>query len=103
MLLNEFLKEHKKVEEQTKTVVEQANKINAQASKIERLEAALEKMTARLDAKGFDVQLVRLGPRRPLMKRFRAPQPATLLMTRREYEDSANAVPSVPTLGRRAN
>ena len=39
MLLNEFLKEHKKVEEQ--------------ATKIERLEAALEKMSARLDAKGL--------------------------------------------------
>jgi len=39
MLLNEFLKEHKKVEEQ--------------ASKIERLEAALEKMSGRLDAKGL--------------------------------------------------
>jgi hypothetical protein len=36
MLLNEFLKEHKKVEEQ--------------ATKIERLEAALEKMNARLDS-----------------------------------------------------
>jgi Chaperone of endosialidase len=46
MLLNEFLKEHKKVEEQAKTAEEQA-------SKIERLEAALEKMSARLDAKGL--------------------------------------------------
>jgi len=39
MLLNEFLKEQKKVEEQ--------------ASKIERLEAQLEAVTARLDAKGL--------------------------------------------------
>jgi hypothetical protein len=39
MLLNEFLKEHKKVEEQ--------------ASKIEELESALEKITARLDDKGL--------------------------------------------------
>jgi hypothetical protein len=60
MLLNEFLKEHKraeeqakKVEEQAKTAEEQANRIEAQASKIERLEAALEKMSVRLDAKGL--------------------------------------------------
>ena len=46
MLLNEFLKEHKKVEERT-------NKLEAQASKIERLEAELEKMSARLDATGL--------------------------------------------------
>jgi hypothetical protein len=39
MLLNEFLKEHKKVEEQT--------------SKIERLENQLQQVTARLDAKGL--------------------------------------------------
>lgn len=53
MLLNEFLKEHKKVEEQAKTVGAQAKKLEAQASKIERLETALEKMSARLDAKGL--------------------------------------------------
>ncbi len=39
MLLNEFLKEHKKVEDQ--------------ANKIERLEAALQEVTARLAAKGL--------------------------------------------------
>ena len=39
MLLNEFLKEHKKVEEQT--------------DKIERLEAQLQRMAARLEAKGL--------------------------------------------------
>ena len=39
MLLNEFLKEHKKVEEQ--------------ANKIDRLEAELREVTARLSAKGF--------------------------------------------------
>jgi len=39
MLLNEFLKEHKKVEDQ--------------ANKIERLENQLQKMAARLDAKGL--------------------------------------------------
>jgi len=46
MLLNEFLKEHKKVEEQ-------ANKVEAQASRIEQLETRLEQVTARLDAKGL--------------------------------------------------
>ena len=39
MLLNEFLKEHKKVEEQ--------------ADKIERLETRLEQMAVRLEAKGL--------------------------------------------------
>jgi hypothetical protein len=39
MLLNEFLKEHKKVEEQS--------------SKIQQLEATLKEVTARLDAKGL--------------------------------------------------
>jgi hypothetical protein len=39
MLLNEFLKEHKKVEEQ--------------ANKIEQLEYQLQQMAARLDAKGL--------------------------------------------------
>jgi hypothetical protein len=39
MLLNEFLKEHRKVEEQ--------------ASKIEQLETRLEQVTARLDAEGL--------------------------------------------------
>lgn len=46
MLLNEFLKEHKKVEQQTKTLQEQADNIK-------RLEVALEEMSARLDAKGL--------------------------------------------------
>ena len=53
MLLNEFLKEHKKVEEQATKLNAQANKIDSQASKIERLESALEKMGARLDANGL--------------------------------------------------
>jgi hypothetical protein len=53
MLLNEFLKEHKKVEEQTKTVEEQANKLETQATKIEQLENQLQQMAARLDAKGL--------------------------------------------------
>ena len=60
MLLNEFLKEHKKVENQAKTAEEQASKLEAQAktmaaqaSKIEQLETRLEQMAARLEAKGL--------------------------------------------------
>jgi hypothetical protein len=53
MLLNEFLKEHKKVEEQAKKAEAQARKVDAQASKIEQLEAQLQQMAARLDAKGL--------------------------------------------------
>jgi len=60
MLLNEFLKEHKKVAEQAKAADEQAAKVEAQAkkmaaqaSKIEELETQLQQMTARLDAKGL--------------------------------------------------
>ena len=46
MLLNEFLKEHKRAEAQAKKVEDQANKI-------ERLEAALQEMTTRLTVKGL--------------------------------------------------
>jgi hypothetical protein len=46
MLLNEFLKEHEKVEAQKKALEEQANTI-------QRLEAGLEKVNARLDANGL--------------------------------------------------
>jgi methyl-accepting chemotaxis protein len=53
MLLNEFLKEHKKVEEQTETVQEQANRMEAQAKEISELKSALKDVTARLDAKGL--------------------------------------------------
>jgi hypothetical protein len=53
MLLNEFLKEHKKVEEQTETVQEQANRMEAQAKEISELKSALKDVTARLDARGL--------------------------------------------------
>src|SRR5262249_47175726 len=53
MLLNEFLKEHKKVEEQTKTVQEQDNRLEAQARKISELESMLKDLAARLDARGL--------------------------------------------------
>src|SRR5262249_43846029 len=53
MLLNEFLKEHKKVEEQARTVREQTNRMDAQTKQIAELKAALKDVTARLDAKGL--------------------------------------------------
>ena len=46
MLLNEFLKEHRRAEAQAK-------KVEAQATKIEQLETQLQQMAARLDAKGL--------------------------------------------------
>lgn len=46
MLLNEFLKEHKKVEEQ-------ASEISSQKKELAELKAALKNVTARLDATGF--------------------------------------------------
>src|SRR5262249_47947213 len=46
MLLNEFLKEHKKVEEQ-------ADQLSDQKQEIAELKAALKNMSARLDAKGL--------------------------------------------------
>ena len=46
MLLNEFLKEHKRAEAQAK-------KVEAQATKIEQLETQLQQMAARLDVKGL--------------------------------------------------
>ena len=46
MLLNEFLKEHKRADEQAK-------KVEAQAKKIAELGSALKEVTARLDANGL--------------------------------------------------
>jgi hypothetical protein len=46
MLLNEFLKEHKKVEEQE-------SRLTDQTKEIAELKAALRNMSARLDANGL--------------------------------------------------
>lgn len=46
MLLNEFLKEHKRAEEQAK-------KVEEQASEIADLKSALKEVNARLTAKGL--------------------------------------------------
>ncbi len=53
MLLNEFLKEHKKVERQAKAVEEQAHKVEAQAKEISELTSALNQLTARLNAQSL--------------------------------------------------
>jgi len=60
MLLNEFLKEHSKVEDQGRTVEAQANKMEEQAKKISELESALKQQSeqmrdfaARLEANGL--------------------------------------------------
>lgn len=53
MLLNEFLKEHKRAEEQAKTVRQQGKMMEAQATEIAELKSALEEVTGRLDAKGL--------------------------------------------------
>jgi len=53
MLLNEFLKEHKKVEQQAKAVEEQANKVEAQAKEISELKSALDQLTSRLNAQSL--------------------------------------------------
>jgi hypothetical protein len=46
MLLNEFLKAHKKIDEQ-------ASQLSDQTNEIAELEAALKDMSARLDANGL--------------------------------------------------
>ena len=50
MLLNEFLKEHRKVEEQVSKVEQQEAKIAWQQKQIEALTAGLQKVSAQLEA-----------------------------------------------------
>jgi len=49
MLLNEFLKEHRKNEQQESKIEEQAAKIARQEQQIDALTAAVQKVSARLD------------------------------------------------------
>ena len=49
MLLNEFLKEHRKNEQQESKIEEQAAKIARQEKQIEALTAGLQKVSAQLD------------------------------------------------------
>jgi len=53
MLLNEFLKEHKKADEEAKKVEDQAKRMEVQAQEISQLKSALKEVTARLDGKGL--------------------------------------------------
>jgi ABC-type transporter Mla subunit MlaD len=54
MLLNEFLKEHKKVEQQETTIAQLKKELQATAAQqqkqIERLTAGLQKVSAQLEA-----------------------------------------------------
>jgi len=50
MLLNEFLKEHRKVEELTATITEQEATNAQQQKQIEALTAGLQKVTARVES-----------------------------------------------------
>ena len=53
MLLNEFLKEHKKVEEQIKTVEAQSNEITELKSALKQQSEQMQDFSARLKAKGL--------------------------------------------------
>jgi predicted RNase H-like nuclease (RuvC/YqgF family) len=58
MLLNEFLKEHKKVEEQKRKLENQDSKIQQQATTIAQLKADLETLTARVAEQNSKIQRV---------------------------------------------
>jgi uncharacterized coiled-coil protein SlyX len=49
MLLNEFLKEHRKVEEQEATITELKSAVAQQQEEIQELTAQIQRVTARLD------------------------------------------------------
>jgi hypothetical protein len=58
MLLNEFLKEHRKNEQQESKIEQQEAKIARQQKQIETLTAGLQKVSARLEASGSMPQAV---------------------------------------------
>jgi hypothetical protein len=62
MLLNEFLKEHRKNEEQQKTIAELKqdfqSRLSAQQKQIEALTAGLQKVSAQLEASKPALQVV---------------------------------------------
>jgi uncharacterized coiled-coil protein SlyX len=49
MLLNEFLKEHRKVQEQANTIAELKNEIAALAASMRHQAAQIQKVTSQLD------------------------------------------------------
>ena len=58
MLLNEFLKEHRKVEEQEKTIAELKSGMTVLAATVKEQAAQIQKVSARLDANKTDPQIV---------------------------------------------
>ena len=62
MLLNEFLKEHRKIEQQEKTIAQQDRKIQEQEATITQLKkdfgATIAQLTARLDEQATQIQKV---------------------------------------------
>jgi hypothetical protein len=66
MLLNEFLKEHRKVEQQEATIIhlrqDFQSKLAEQEKKIEALTVGLEKVTAQLQAGRSAPQVVAKSP-----------------------------------------
>ena len=58
MLLNEFLKEHRKVETQSEEIGSQRNQIREQQGEIGELRAAMSEMKAALEAQGAQIQKV---------------------------------------------
>ena len=58
MLLNEFLKEHRKVEEQEKTIVELKSGMTALAATVKEQAAQIQKVSAQLEASKPAPQMV---------------------------------------------
>ena len=65
MLLNQFLKEHRKVEEQQATITELKKELQANATRqqkqIEALTATLQKVSAQLEASKFAIGRIRMA------------------------------------------
>jgi hypothetical protein len=58
MLLNEFLKEHRKVEEQSSRIAQQDRRVEEQATINQRQEATIARLEATLKAQGAQIQKV---------------------------------------------
>jgi hypothetical protein len=58
MLLNEFLKEHCKIEQQEKTIAQQDRKIQEQVATITQLKKDVKTVVARLEEQAVQIQMV---------------------------------------------
>jgi precorrin-4 methylase len=58
MLLNEFLKEHRKVEEQDKTIAELKSGMTALAATVKEQAAQIQKVSAQLEVNKITPQIV---------------------------------------------